>query len=489
MKSSVNSAANLRAVVLCGGAGSRLWPLSRSDSPKQFINLIGQDSLFQKSLRRLTSYEEGSSDKCNSIIVANEEHRFLVAEQLREAGLQNRLIILEPSSKNTAPALTLAALAAVEEDDPILIVTPADQIVTEESAFERAISSAAEFAAEGEIVVLGVAPDRPETGFGYIEIQRTHSESLFPMVKSFIEKPDLTRAQKYVESQDHFWNSGILILRASVWLSEIERFRPDILHSVADCWDRRQKDCDFTRPDKSTFEQIPAESIDYAVLEGYSRTDRPLRMVALDGGWSDLGSWHSVWLSSEKDKLGNAVRGDVVTSDCHNVLVQAESRLVTLFGVKNIIVVETPDAVLVIDQSQSQNVKKLVEVLKAGSRIEEANHRKVHRPWGWYDCLDEGDGFKVKLIEVKPNASLSLQKHKCRAEHWVVVKGQAEVTCGDQTVLMSANQSTYIPKGEVHRLANRNDAPLQIIEVQSGTYLGEDDIVRFDDRYGRETEK
>jgi mannose-1-phosphate guanylyltransferase/mannose-6-phosphate isomerase len=550
----------LTPVILCGGSGTRLWPLSRAGFPKQFLCLTGDESLFQQAVRRLmalgrgagsgTSGGTGSGGPADSIsvapplVVANEAHRFLVAEQLRESGLALGGLLLEPAGRNTAPALTLAALAAAKaaapqgaaaagsvgsipptvdlDNDPVLVVTPADQTISDDAEFTAALQAAVRAAAGDapqnrppgdqpqapRIVILGVPPDRPETGYGYIEVAASSSSSsTIHTVRRFVEKPDAATAQRYLAADGdsrYYWNAGIFVMRASVWLSAIAACRPDIASATEAAWLGRagetgQDAMPFVRPDPLAFAAIPAESIDYAVMEkltgsrgmGGHDAQQPslpvieVCMVPLNAGWSDLGAWDAVWQALPKDDAGNAHRGDVLTTDSRNTLVQAQSRLVALVGVDNLVVIETPDAVLVADRSRSQEVRQIVSRLNAEGRSEPELHRKVHRPWGWYDGIDEGDRFKVKRILVKPKASLSLQMHHHRAEHWVVVRGTAEVTCGDETRLLTENQSTYIPLGQVHRLANPGTIPLEIIEVQSGSYLGEDDIVRFDDRYGR----
>lgn len=421
---------------------------------------------------------------CSPFIVTNENHRFLALEQLREIGIEPGVALLEPVARNTAPALTLAALAAVEHgEDPVLVVTPADQAVTYPGAFNGAMHDAILQAAEGAIVILGVTPDCPETGYGYIQALVAATPTL--VVERFVEKPDEATARQYLAEGGYYWNAGMFVLKASVWLHALECFRPDIAATTRAAWSRRSSDGAFVRPGAAEFAAIPSDSVDYAVMERCPGSSFPIRMVALDAGWSDLGSWDAVWSVLPKGQHGNAYVGDVMATDCRNTLVHATNRLVALVGVQNLVVVETPDAVLVADLSRSQDVKHIVNALQQQKREEHTLHRKVHRPWGWYDSIDEGGRFKVKRIQVKPYASLSLQKHQHRAEHWVVVKGTAEITCGDKKLLLTENQSTYIPLGEVHRLANPSAIPLEIIEVQSGSYLGEDDIVRFEDHYGR----
>jgi mannose-1-phosphate guanylyltransferase/mannose-6-phosphate isomerase len=427
------------------------------------------------------------------LIVTGEEHRFLVAEQLREAGIVLGAALLEPVGRNTAPALTMAALSAIEnDDDPILVVTPADQTVLDDISFRKATQKAIEQASCGSIVIMGVFPDRPETGFGYIKVEVGAAdvfENDFHTVKRFIEKPNEVTARQFIEEGGYFWNAGIFVLKATVWLKALEQFRPDIFQSSLKAWNNRSieanQDIPFVRPGALEFSSIPAESVDYAVLEHCPDSAFSIQMVLLDAGWNDLGAWDAVWSALPKDENDNAHVGDVLTEYSYKSLVHASSRLVCLVGVTELIVVETPDAVLIVSKSQSQNVKHIVSRLQNTQRNEHKLHRKVNRPWGWYDTIDEGERFKVKRIQVKPGASLSLQKHHHRAEHWIVVKGTAEITNGDKVLFLTENQSTYIPVGEMHRLANPGNILLEIIEVQSGSYLGEDDIVRIEDKYGR----
>ncbi len=474
----------VQPVILCGGSGTRLWPLSRSGFPKQFLCLTGAESLFQQAAKRLMSLSHENNQVANPLVVTGEDHRFLAIEQLREIGIAPGAALLEPVARNTAPALTLAALAAVDKgEDPVLVVTPADQTVADMAAFNSAMHDAIRQAAAGTVVILGVTPDRPETGYGYIQAAVAPTPTL--VVERFVEKPDAPTAQQYLEEGGYYWNAGMFVLKASVWLKAIESFRPDIAEATRMAWAQRSSDAAFVRPGKAEFTAIPIESIDYAVMERCPGSQFPIRMAPLDAGWSDLGAWDAVWSVLPKDDEGNAHVGDVLMTGSCNTLVHANSRLVALVGVQNLVVVETPDVVLVADKSRSQDVKHIVNALQQQKREEQTLHRKVYRPWGWYDSVDEGERFKVKRIQVKPGASLSLQKHHHRAEHWIVVSGTAEVTCGDKKILLSENQSTYIPLGEVHRLANPGKLPLEIIEIQSGSYLGEDDIVRFEDKYGR----
>ncbi len=471
-------------VILCGGSGTRLWPLSRTGFPKQFLCLTGNESLFQQAAQRLSKLGNAGIQVAAPLIVTGEDHRFLAAEQLRETGIELGRALLEPVGRNTAPALTLAALAAIEAgQDPILVVTPADQTVANPAAFTAAMQQAITEAATGSIVILGIQPDRPETGYGYIKTAVSPAPTL--AVERFVEKPDAATAQTYIAEGGYYWNAGMFVLKASVWLKALEHFRPDIAQATQHAWNNRTTDAAFIRPGKSEFTAIPSESVDYAVMEHCTGSNLPIKMVPLDAGWNDLGAWDAVWNVLPKDEAGNAHIGDVLTTDSRNTLVHATSRLVSLVGVENLVIIETPDAVLVADKSRSQDVKHIVNALNANGREEHTLHRKVHRPWGWYDSIDDGHRFKVKRIQVKPKASLSLQKHHHRAEHWIVVSGTAEITNGDKVLTLTENQSTYIPLGEVHRLANPGSIPLEIIEVQSGSYLGEDDIVRFEDTYGR----
>lgn len=470
-------------VIMAGGSGTRLWPLSRAGYPKQFLVLNGNTSLFQQAADRLATLGAEDIAVKPPIVVGNEEHRFMVLDQLREQRLAPSAVLLEPVGRNTAPAITLAALQALEGgEDPVLVVTPADQTVTDGPAFTAALQDAVRQASGGAIVILGITPDRPETGYGYI---RAGAEGTGLRVEAFVEKPDAQTAQKYVDQGGYYWNSGMFVLRASVWLKALQQFRPDIDQATRVAFGGKAVDGPFVRPAKDAFAAVPSESIDYAVMERCPGSPVALRMVPLDAGWNDLGAWEAVWQVAEKDAAGNASRGDAIIADSRNTLVHATSRLVSAVGLDNIVVVETPDAVLVADRSKSQDVKKIVSQLTAAQRDEQNLHRKVHRPWGWYDSIDMGERFQVKRIMVKPGASLSLQMHHHRAEHWIVVQGTAEIVNGDKTLLLTENQSTYIPLGQVHRLSNPGKVPLEIIEVQSGSYLGEDDIVRYQDTYGR----
>jgi mannose-1-phosphate guanylyltransferase/mannose-6-phosphate isomerase len=474
----------IQPVIMAGGSGTRLWPLSRAGYPKQFLVLGDSNrSLFQEAAARLAALVGPGRTLTAPLIVGNEEHRFLVLDQLRELRQEPAAVLLEPVGRNTAPALTLAALQALEGgQDPVLVVTPADQTVTDEAAFTAALGQAVEQAAQGRIVILGITPTAPETGYGYI---RSEPETGARRVAQFVEKPDLATAERYLADGGYSWNSGMFVLRASVWMQALQAFRPDIATAVQAAWAPRQCDVRFVRPGKVEFAAVPSESVDYAVMERCPGSAFDIRMVALDAGWNDLGAWDAVWQVARKDAQGNASVGDVITQDSRDTLVHSSGRLVSVVGVDNLVVVETADAVMVADRSRSQDVKKIVAQLEKGGRTEHTLHRKVYRPWGWYDSIDAGSRFQVKRIMVKPGASLSLQMHHHRAEHWIVVTGTAEITNGDKVLLLSENQSTYIPLGQVHRLANPGKVPLEIIEVQSGSYLGEDDIVRYEDTYGR----
>ncbi|WP_430423366.1 mannose-1-phosphate guanylyltransferase/mannose-6-phosphate isomerase [Methylibium petroleiphilum] len=479
----MSDAISVQPVVMAGGSGTRLWPLSRGQYPKQFLTLSGEHSLFQQALIRLRDLKAPGLSVRAPLVVGSDDHRFLMQDQVSAAQLSAPTLLLEPVGRNTAAALTLAALQAASDDaDPVLVVSPADQTVADPAAFVAALRRAAAWAAEGAIVVIGVKPQRPETGFGYIRLDTSDDRS---RVAEFVEKPDAPTAARYVESGDYFWNAGLFVVRASDWLRAIESFRPDIAAATKAAWIARRADGPFIRPDRALFEAIPSESVDYAVMEKCPKTKMDIRMVGLDAGWSDLGAWDAVWQQQGKDAAGNVVDGDAIIEDCRGTLVHATSRLVSVVGVDNLVVVETPDAILVTDRSRSQDVRKVVARLEGDSRTEHTLHRRVHRPWGWYDSVDAGPRFQVKRILVKPGATLSLQMHHHRAEHWIVVSGTAEVTCGESKRLLTENQSTYIPLGETHRLANPGSIPLEIIEVQSGSYLGEDDIVRFEDSYGR----
>jgi len=473
-------------VILCGGSGTRLWPLSRSGFPKQFLVLSGTTSLFQQAIERVNGLGTSDITLGETLVVTGEEHRFIALDQLREMDSVKATLLLEPSARNTAPALTFAALEAIKDGgDPVLVVTPADQTVQDAAAFTGALQRSIRVAAGGSIVILGITPDKPETGYGYIKRAGSIGDLGEYMVAQFAEKPDLETAKDYLASGDYAWNGGMFVVQASVWLQALGQFRSDILEATKKACAIKTSDHPFVRPDHELFSKIPSESIDYAVMEKCPGSPMEIKMVPLDAGWNDLGAWDAVWQVGKSDVDGNVTNGDTLMADTTNTFVLASSRLVTTVGVNNLVVIETADAVLVADKSQSQHVKQIVSQLSEKRRSEDTLHRKVHRPWGWYDSIDEGDRFKVKRIQVKPGASLSLQRHTHRAEHWVVIKGVAEITNADQVLTLSENQSTYIPRGCVHRLANPGTLPLEIIEVQSGSYVGEDDIERLEDSYGR----
>ena len=482
----------LIAVILCGGSGTRLWPLSRESYPKQFLALEGDGwSMLQKTARRLGRLGPEVPRAPAPMVVCNAEHRFIAAQQLAEAGVGQARLLLEPTGRNTAPALTLAALQAAQDagnaDDPVLLVMPADHVVTDEPSFVQVVETAWRVARGDALVTFGIVADRPETGYGYIRRGAARDDGALA-VDSFAEKPSAELARDYIDSGEYLWNSGLFVVRAGAWLQAIERYRPDILQACRAAMDTAVTDLDFVRPGADAFRACPAESIDYAVMERLpGDADVPLRacVVPLQAGWSDLGTWDALWQVLPRDSTGNAAVGETISVQSQNSLLLSSGRLVAGVGLDHVIVIETPDAVLVADMRQTQAVKQVVSALKLRGKTLADMHRKVVRPWGWYDAIDSGDRFQVKRIVVNPGASLSLQMHHHRAEHWIVVKGTAEVTKGDEVLLLSENESTYIPLGHVHRLANPGKLPLEIIEVQSGSYLGEDDIVRYEDTYGR----
>ncbi len=477
--------ASILPVVLSGGSGTRLWPLSREKYPKQLLPLVDELSMLQSTLARL----DGIPDLADPLLVCNEEHRFVVAEQIRALGKRGK-VLLEPVGRNTAPALTLAALLATRDDeDPVLVVMPADHVIHEAAIFREMVSRAVQLACQGKAVTFGITPDCPETGYGYIQQGRALGDGSdgYELAR-FVEKPDRATAEAYLASGDFLWNSGIFVMRASVWLSALSVGRPDILAACEKSLAAGRDDADFVRVDKEAFASCPSDSIDYAVMERLTVGNTALPqgvVIPLSAGWSDVGAWDALWKVLPKSDQGNALRGDVLLENCRNTLAFSESRLVACVGLDDLVIVETNDAILVAHHDSTQDVKKIVDRLKADQRSVAQWHRKVYRPWGWYDGVDSGDRFQVKRIAVKPGGTLSLQMHHHRAEHWVVVKGTARVTKGDEVFLVSENQSTYIPLGVTHRLENPGVVPLEMIEVQSGSYLGEDDIVRFEDTYGR----
>lgn len=478
----------IKMVVLSGGSGTRLWPASRESYPKQLLPLTSAYSLLQETVVRLKGFSGGEVD-AQPLIVSNEEYRFIIAEQLRQVGVRSAQIVLEPVGRNTAPALTLAALTAAQDgQDPVLLVMPADHVIVDLPAFQQAIAEGAAQAGAGRLVTFGIVPDRAETGYGYIRVGPLAGDARTARVLAeFVEKPDAATAARYVASGEYFWNSGIFMMKASVWLAAVKHFRADIAQACDMAFEGRQADADFLRVDKAAFAACPSDSIDYAVMEKLQSAPALGQgvVVPLSAGWSDVGAWDALWAVSDKDEDGNAGRGEVMFQSSRNTLVHANNRLVAAVGCEDMVVVETADAVMVAHKSRTQDVKKVVERLKAEGRTLTQSHRKVYRPWGWYDSIDSGERFQVKRIVVNPGATLSLQMHHHRAEHWIVVKGTAEVTNGEQVFLLGENESTYIPLGHTHRLANPGKVPLEIIEVQSGSYLGEDDIVRFEDTYGR----
>jgi mannose-1-phosphate guanylyltransferase len=465
----------LLPVILAGGSGTRLWPLSRKHYAKQYLALGGEQTMLQETVRRL-----GDLPHLPPLLICNEDTRFLAAEQIRQIGRTDASILLEPAGRNTAPAIALGALEAVAGGgDPVLLVMPADHKISNEAAFIEAAQAGLDLAASGKLVTFGIAPTHPETGYGYIRSGAAVSTAF--KVDDFVEKPDADTAEKYIQAGGYYWNSGIFVFRASRYLEELEKFRPDILKACQDAFAGKQADLDFLRFDKDAFLTCPEESIDYAVME---KTDASV-VVPLDAGWSDIGSWAALWEASPKDPEGNCNIGDVVSLNGTGNYINAGSRLVTAVGCENMVIVETKDAVFVAPKDKVNDVKTLVTRLKSETRSEVEYHREVFRPWGKYDSVDMGERYQVKRITVNPGAKLSIQKHFHRAEHWVVVRGTAKVIKGEETILLSENQSTYISLGEIHGLENPGKFPLELIEVQSGSYLGEDDIVRFEDKYGR----
>lgn len=464
-------------VIMAGGSGSRLWPLSRQAYPKQFLNLLGKNTMLQDTIARLEAI-----DYQHKIIICNEEHRFTVAEQLRENNQQKYDIILEPIGKNTAPAIALAAFQALKKDEnSMLLVLAADHVIKDNESFTTAVETAVQVAEQGYLTTFGIVPQEPETGYGYIKSGEKLDSVEAAKVNGFVEKPNKKVAQQYCDSGDYLWNSGMFLFKASHYLAELQKFRPDIFNACQQASLNTTQDLDFIRIDREAFSQCPSESIDYAVMENTSHA----AVVPLDCSWSDVGSWSALWNVAEKDIDGNSLQGDVLNVNTTNSYLHSTGKLIATVGLDNIIVVETKDAVLVADKDQVQNVKQLVDSVKSQNRSEWQHHRDVYRPWGKYDSVDTGNRFQVKRITVKPGAKLSVQMHYHRAEHWIVVSGTAKVRNGDNEILLTENQSTYIPVGEIHSLENPGRVPLELIEVQSGSYLGEDDIVRFEDKYGR----
>jgi mannose-1-phosphate guanylyltransferase/mannose-6-phosphate isomerase len=488
---SLNVKLKVHPVILAGGSGTRLWPMSREQHPKQLIGLLGEDSLLQSTTRRLDALDAGYPIADQLVVVCNEEHRFTTAEQLRTSGKASRLM-LEPVARDTAPALTVAALAvAAQDQDGIMVVMPADHAVTDIEGFNAAVAAGVQHAANGHIVTMGIVPTRAETGYGYIHIGpvlAADSAIDAHQLDRFVEKPHLELAQHYVESQEYWWNSGIFILRASTWLKAVRHFQPAIYEACEAAHALGKPDGDFFRLQRDAFAACPSNSIDYAVMEqlGSDTSVCTGVVIPLHAGWSDVGSWDAIWQILPKDGDDNVGRGRVIFEGANSTFAHSEGRLIACVGTQDLVVVETDDAILVADKSRVQDVKKVVGRIRDARGAEAVNHRKVHRPWGHYDSVDTGERFQVKRIVVKPGAQLSLQMHHHRAEHWIVVRGTALVTRGEERFIVSENESAYIPLGVTHRLENPGKMPLEIIEVQSGSYLGEDDIVRFDDTYGRQ---
>ncbi|MFZ6799403.1 mannose-1-phosphate guanylyltransferase/mannose-6-phosphate isomerase [Undibacterium sp. Di24W] len=479
----------LQPVILSGGSGTRLWPLSREKHPKQLLSLFNDETMLQATASRVRGFEGATTVSEKLIVVCNEEYRFITAEQLRNVGYDNCTLLLEPIGRNTAPAVTLAAISATQaQDDCVLLIMPADHNIADNQKFHDAVRLGLPQAIKGAMVTFGIRPDRPETGYGYIQVGAELDGSGTLALSSFVEKPSLEVALTYLADKQHVWNSGIFMMRASVWLRAIEHFNPAMAEACRNSIANAKTDCDFVRLSKEDFAHCPSDSIDYAVMEKLASAPSlniPACVVPFDAGWSDVGAWDAVWQVSDKDADGNSLRGDVLVEDSRNCLLISDNRLLACLGLDDVIVIETPDAVLVTNKENTVNIKRIITRLKDENYAQTDNHRKVYRPWGHYDSVDSGKNFQVKRIVVKPGASLSMQMHHHRAEHWIVVSGIAKVTRGDDTMTLIANESTYIPLGVKHRLENPGEIDLEVIEVQSGSYLGEDDIVRFGDIYGR----
>ncbi len=480
MSLEANKNMQLIPVILVGGSGTRLWPVSRKNHPKQFLNITGDQTLLQATLSRL----DGVKNIDKSIVLCNENHRFTAAEQLTEMGHDFGALILEPVGKNTAPAVAIAALRAIEKhDDALLLVLPADHVIQDTKAFHQAIELAKEAAKKNKLVTFGIVPNKAETGYGYVKRgeSKPFDKGVIFDVSEFVEKPDFATAEKYVDSGDYYWNSGMFLFKASVFLNELEQFNPEMLEACKRALNGAEHDLDFLRLDKKAFEACPSDSIDYAVME---KTTEAM-VVPLDAAWNDVGSWDALWEIEEKQENGNVLRGDVILHESHDCLVRAEHKLVSLVGVKDLVIIETKDALLVAAKDKVQDVKAIVEKLRSSERSETELHREVYRPWGKYDSVDVGEHFQVKRITVKPGQSTSMQKHHHRAEHWIIVSGTARINCDDKTFLCTENQAAFIPQGSKHRISNPGKIPMEMIEVQTGVYLGEDDIVRYEDDYGR----
>lgn len=475
----------VQSVILSGGSGTRLWPYSREAYPKQYLPLGGEKTLLQSTIQR-SSQLGGELEVLLPMVVCNESHRFLVAEQLRQSGIEKSTILLESVGRNTAPALTISALLALEaEQDPVLLIMPSDHLIKNEAEFCKQVTEAAKLAEQGSLVTFGIAPSGPETGFGYIRAGKSLDAGGMA-IDAFVEKPDEATAEAYLENGDYYWNSGMFVMLASVWLKQIKRCSPEIESICREAMEKGSRDGSFYRVDSEIFATCPSDSIDYAVMEHLTdNADVQAVVLPLDAGWSDLGSWSAFQQIEDKDEDGNVTKGDVMLKDSRNSLVYSENRLVATLGIEDLLVVETSDAVLVAHKDHAQDIKSITQRLNSSDRTEHMFHSKVHRPWGDYESIDHGPRYQVKRLTVKPGATLSLQMHHHRAEHWIVVTGTAKVTRGDDVFLLSENESTYIPLGVTHRLENPGTVTLEIIEVQSGGYLGEDDIVRFEDRYNR----
>jgi len=464
-------------VILSGGSGTRLWPLSRKQYPKQYLALSGDNTMLQETILRLN----GLDNLADPIIICNADHRFLVAEQCQQIGIKNPTILLEPIGRNTAPAIAAAALQSLKDsDDSILLVLSADHVIQDVDAFHKAINIASQQAQSGKLATFGIVPTDANTGYGYIKSSKDNNDGAYK-VEEFVEKPDLKTAQSYLEQGNYLWNSGMFMFQARAFIDELTTHSPEIVTSVNDAVNNAAQDLDFIRLDKQAFESSPSDSIDYALMEKSNN----VVVVPLDAQWNDIGAWPALFDIGTKDSQGNVIKGDVITQDTTNTYINADHHVVAAIGVDNLIIIDTPDATFIATQDKAQEVKSIVESLQASGRCESSAHRKTYRPWGWYDSIESGEYFQVKRLHVKPGAKLSLQMHHKRAEHWVVVSGTATVTNGEKRFNLNKGESTYIPLGVTHSLENQTNEPLEIIEVQSGTYLGEDDIVRFEDIYGR----